>query len=149
MKKTRIEEIWEEQGEFTEKKPPRVVTNCINGEYIDRVYGGHKKRLLQGEFGKEYKGKLEEKKFRRYRKDFTGKPTSVYYQRYTHTADGRWFDNAGFPCSKPHHEPKDPNINEEEDQWSKKDSEKQMENLYGILIISLVLKKEKDYIVIA
>ena len=115
MKKTRIVEIWEEQGEFTEKKPPRVVTNCINGEYIDRVYGGHKKRLLQGEFGKEYKGKLEEKKFRRYRTGVDGKPVSVYWQRYTHTADGRWFDNSGMPCEKPHHTPKKADIEEDDE----------------------------------
>ena len=40
----------------------------------------------------------------------------VYYQRYSHTADGRWFDNGGMPCEKPHHEPKDPNIEESEDE---------------------------------
>ena len=115
MKKTRIEEIWDEQESFEPKKPHRCITNFINGEWIDRVYGGDKKRLLQGEFGKEYKGKLEEKKFRRYKKDFLGNAISVYYQRYTHTADGRWFDNGGMPCEKPHHEPKDPNIEEDDE----------------------------------
>ncbi len=115
MKKTRIEEIWDEQESFEPKKPHRVVTNFVNGEWIDRVYGGDKKRLLQGEFGKEYKGKLEEKKFRRYKKDFLGNAISVYYQRYTHTADGRWFDNGGMPCAKPHHDPKPKNANDLED----------------------------------
>ena len=43
-----------------------------------------------------------------------GKAIGVYYQKYSHTADGRWFDNGGFPCAKPHHEAKDPNIEEEE-----------------------------------
>ena len=73
-----------------------------------------KVRLSQGEFGKEYQGKIEQKKFRRYRKDMNGKAIGVYYQKYSHTADGRWFDNGGFPCAKPHHEAKDPNIEEEE-----------------------------------
>ncbi len=149
MKKTLIEEIWDEQESFTENKPHRVITNFVDGEWIDRVYGGDKKRLLQGEFGKEYKGKLTEKKFRRYRTGIDGKAVGVYYQRYTHTADGRWFDNSGFPCEKPHHAPKQSDIEEDDEQWQKSDSEKQMENLYGILIISSVMKNEKDYIVIA
>ena len=118
MKKALIEEIWDEQESFGENKPKRIITNFVNGEWIDRVYGGDnlKVRLLQGEFGTLYKGKIEQKKFRRYRKDFTGKPMGVYYQKYSHTADGRWFDNGGMPCEKPHHEPKDPNIEESEDE---------------------------------
>lgn len=116
MKKTLIEEIWDEQESFTENKPHRCITNFVNGEWIDRVYGDlGKKRLLQGEFGKEYKGKLEEKKYRRYKTDFLGKAVSVYYQRYTHTADGRWFDNSGFPCEKPHHAPKQSDIEEDDE----------------------------------
>lgn len=116
MKKTRIEEIWDEQESFEPKKASRCITNFINGEWIDRVYGDlGKKRLLQGEFGKEYKGKLEEKKYRRYKTDFLGKAVSVYYQRYTHAADGRWFDNSGMPCAKPHHDPKPKNANDLED----------------------------------
>jgi len=116
-KKALIEEIWDEQEEFVEAKPKRIVSNFYKGEWIDRVYGGDnlKVRLLQGEFGKEYQGKIEQKKFRRYRKDYNGKAVDVYYQKYSHTADGRWFDNGGFPCAKPHHEAKDPNIEEEED----------------------------------
>ena len=75
MKKALIEEIWDEQESFGENKPKRIITNFVNGEWIDRVYGGDnlKVRLLQGEFGTLYKGKIEQKKFRRYRKDFTGK----------------------------------------------------------------------------
>jgi len=115
MKKTLIEEIWDEQESFTENKPHRVITNFVDGEWIDRVYGGDKKRLLQGEFGKEYKGKLTEKKFRRYRTGIDGKAVGVYYQRYTHTADGRWFDNSGMPCAKPHHDPKPKNADDLED----------------------------------
>ena len=115
MKKTLIEEIWDEQESFTENKPHRVITNFVDGEWIDRVYGGDKKRLLQGEFGKEYKGKLTEKKFRRYRTGVDGKPVSVYWQRYTHTADGRWFDNSGMPCEKPHHTPKKADIEEDDE----------------------------------
>ena len=119
-KKALIEEIWDEQEDIEPVKPKRIITNRVNGEWIDRIYGGGalgmKVRLLQGEFGEEYKGKITEKKFRRYRKDMSGKAIGVYYQIYHHTADGRWFDNSGFACSKPHHEPKDPDIEEGEDE---------------------------------
>ena len=40
---------------------------------------------------------------------------SVYWQRYTHTADGRWFDNSGMPCEKPHHTPKKADIEEDDE----------------------------------
>ena len=39
MKKTLIEEIWDEQESFTENKPHRVITNFVDGEWIDLVYG--------------------------------------------------------------------------------------------------------------
>ena len=114
-KKTLIEEKWDEE-ETQPRAPTWVASNFVDGEWIDRVYGGDgKKRLLQGEFGKEYKGKLEEKKFRRYRTGIDGKPVSVYWQRYTHTADGRWFDNSGMPCEKPHHTPKKADIEEDDE----------------------------------
>ena len=101
-KKTLIEEKWEDE-EPQVSKPSRIVSNFYNGEWIDRIYGGDnlKVRLSQGEFGKEYQGKIEQKKFRRYRKDMNGKAIGVYYQRYSHTADGRWFDNTGFPIEVP------------------------------------------------
>ena len=114
-KKTLIEEKWDEE-ETQPRAPTRVASNFVDGKWIDRVYGGDgKKRLLQGEFGKEYKGKLEEKKFRRYRTGIDGKPVSVYWQRYTHTADGRWLDNSGMPCEKPHHTPKKADIEEDDE----------------------------------
>ena len=40
MKKALIEEIWDEQESFGENKPKRIITNFVNGEWIDRVYGG-------------------------------------------------------------------------------------------------------------
>ena len=38
MKKALIEEIWDEQESFEENKPKRIITNFVNGEWIDRVY---------------------------------------------------------------------------------------------------------------
>ncbi len=118
MKKALIEEKWEDEDYIEESKPKRVVTNFVNGEWIDRIYGGGyvaaQRRLLQGEFGEEYKDKIEEKKFRRYRTDHM-KTTGVYYQKYFHTSDGRWFDNSGMPCERPHHEPKQADIDDNED----------------------------------
>ena len=56
-KKALIEEIWDEQEDIEPVKPKRIITNRVNGEWIDRIYGGGalgmKVRLLQGEFGEE------------------------------------------------------------------------------------------------
>lgn len=115
-KKALIEELWDEQEEVLEKPQQQTISNFVRGEWIDRIYGGggQKVRLLQGQFGKEFAGTITEKKFRRYRKDLQGIATDTYYQRYHHTSDGRWFDNGGMPCEKPHHEPKQAHLEEEE-----------------------------------
>ena len=62
---------------------------------IDRVYGGLYGQTLMQKDGTEYNGKLYNK-----RRLITNKNTS-FYSRCTLTADGRWFDNCGFPIEAP------------------------------------------------
>ena len=71
----------------------------LDGEYIliDRVYGGlYEQQLIQKDFT-TYKGKLYHKK-RLVKSKLDGKN---FYSKCTVTADGRWFDNGGFPIEPP------------------------------------------------
>jgi len=70
---------------------------------IDRVYGSIFKggsRLRQAD-GTTYKGKLYDKRRLVTRKDAITKETKNFYSPCTVTADGRWFDNCGFPIETP------------------------------------------------
>ena len=69
---------------------------------IDRVYGdlwnaGH----LYQKDGTTYTGKLYKKRRLLTRKDPITGEKSNFYSACTSTADGRWFDNCGFPIEAP------------------------------------------------
>ena len=70
---------------------------------IDRVYGSIFKggsRLLQAD-GTYYKGKLYSKRRLVTSKDSITKEKKNFFSPCTVTADGRWFDNGGFPIEAP------------------------------------------------
>tara|TARA_B100001113_G_scaffold156730_1_gene128140 strand:+ start:8498 stop:8917 length:420 start_codon:yes stop_codon:yes gene_type:complete len=119
---SRKDELLARLNKITEKEKPPVpagpksilVSNQYgedkdgNPIYIDRMYGGinGKHRLLQGKYGEEYKGSIKKKRVRRKRASGDG-----FWQQFHVTADGRWFDNSGMPCS----EPKDVEFEKEEE----------------------------------
>ena len=63
---------------------------------FDRIYGGLTQIKLIQKDGTEYLGKITKK--RRLRKGLNG---NNFYQEIRVTADGRWFDNGGFPIDPP------------------------------------------------
>ena len=67
-------------------------------KWFDRMYGGiyHTSESLMQKNGTEYKGKLYKK--RRLVKGIDG---NNFYSECRVTADGRWFDNSGFPIEAP------------------------------------------------
>ena len=68
---------------------------------IDRVYGSLFDDHLVQKDGSIYTGKLYRKRRLMTRKDpFTG-DKSNFYSACTSTADGRWFNNMGFPIDPP------------------------------------------------
>jgi hypothetical protein len=73
------------------------------GEYImiDRVYGSlYDDHLLQKD-GTIYNGKLYKKRRLIIKKDPLTNERKNFYSSCTSTADGRWFDNTGFPIEAP------------------------------------------------
>jgi hypothetical protein len=72
-------------------------------EYImmDRVYGSlYDDHLLQKD-GSIYNGKLYKKRRLITRKDPMTNEKTNFYSACVSTADGRWFDNCGFPIEAP------------------------------------------------
>ena len=68
---------------------------------IDRVYGSlYDDHLLQKD-GSIYAGKLYRKRRLITRKDPMTNEKSNFYSACVSTADGRWFDNTGFPIEAP------------------------------------------------
>ena len=68
---------------------------------IDRVYGSlYDDHLLQKD-GSVYAGKLYKKRRLITRKDPMTNEKTNFYSACTSTADGRWFDNCGFPIEAP------------------------------------------------
>ena len=68
---------------------------------IDRVYGSlYDDHLLQKD-GSIYAGKLYKKRRLITRKDPMTNEKTNFYGACTSTADGRWFDNCGFPIEAP------------------------------------------------
>ena len=66
-------------------------------KYIDRIYGGlFGYQRLEQKDGTVYKGKLYDK-----RRLLKGSDGNNFYSPCTVTADGRWFDNSGFPIEPP------------------------------------------------
>ena len=68
---------------------------------IDRVYGSLFDDLLIQKDGTIYTGKLYKKRRLLIRKDPITGEKSNFYSACTSTADGRWFDNTGFPIDPP------------------------------------------------
>ena len=68
---------------------------------IDRVYGSlYDDHLLQKD-GSIYAGKLYKKRRLMTRKDPMTNEKTNFYSACVSTADGRWFDNTGFPIEAP------------------------------------------------
>jgi hypothetical protein len=68
---------------------------------IDRVYGSlYDDHLLQKD-GSIYNGKLYKKRRLMTRKDPMTNEKTNFYSACVSTADGRWFDNCGFPIEAP------------------------------------------------
>ena len=68
---------------------------------IDRVYGSlYDDHLLQKD-SSVYAGKLYKKRRLITRKDPMTNEKTNFYSACTSTADGRWFDNCGFPIEAP------------------------------------------------
>jgi len=68
---------------------------------IDRVYGSlYDDHLLQKD-GSIYAGKLYKKRRLMTRKDPMTNDKTNFYSACVSTADGRWFDNCGFPIEAP------------------------------------------------
>lgn len=68
---------------------------------IDRVYGSLYESLLHQKNGTVYTGKLYSKRRLISRKDPMTGEHSNFYSPCVSTADGRWFDNTGFPIEAP------------------------------------------------
>lgn len=95
---------------------------------FDRVYGGlYGQNLIQKD-GTDYKGKLYHK-FRLIK----GSDGKNFRSRCTVTADGRWFDNGGFPIDPPNDIEPEPQKTkeelEEENQQKIEQEKKMLENL--------------------
>jgi|TARA_Y100000310_G_C20287865_1_gene625781 hypothetical protein len=90
---------------------------------IDRVYGGVYEHQLRQKDNTIYKGKLYNK--RRLIKNETDDKN--FYSKCTVTADGRWFDNCGFPIEPPKEVEVEKKEKEEEhtsEMWSSEPKEK-------------------------
>tara|TARA_X000000950_G_C13882560_1_gene647462 strand:+ start:54 stop:563 length:510 start_codon:yes stop_codon:yes gene_type:complete len=68
---------------------------------IDRVYGSLYGDHLLEKDGTTFKGKLYKKRRLITRKDTITGEKKNFYSSCTTTADGRWFDNTGFPIEVP------------------------------------------------
>ncbi len=83
----------------------KVVDDDGNEDYwapFDRIYGGiakNSQRLVQKD-GTEYQGKLYSKRRLIKHKTMLGEEKN-FYSHCLVTADGRWFDNGGFPIEPP------------------------------------------------
>jgi hypothetical protein len=75
---------------------------------FDRVYGGLSQSRLVNRDGTEYNGKLYSK-----RRLVKGMDGNKFYSKCTVTADGRWFDNSGFPIDPPNEIEQETNSSEE------------------------------------
>jgi len=68
---------------------------------IDRVYGSLYDSSLHQKDGTIYTGKLYSKRRLITRKDPMSSEKNNFYSACVSTADGRWFDNCGFPIEAP------------------------------------------------
>ena len=83
----------------------KIIDDDGNEDYwapFDRIYGGlakNSQRLIQKD-GSEYQGKLYSKRRLIKNKTMLGEEKN-FYSHCLCTADGRWFDNSGFPIDPP------------------------------------------------
>ena len=70
---------------------------------IDRIYSSMYDDRLMQKNGTEHKGKLYQKRRLITAKNEAGEKSN-FYSHCTMTADGRWFDNGGFPIDPPKQE---------------------------------------------
>ena len=68
---------------------------------IDRVYGSLYESVLHQKDGSLYTGKLYSKRRLMTRKDPMSNEKNNFFSPCMSTADGRWFDNCGFPIEAP------------------------------------------------
>ena len=68
---------------------------------IDRVYGSLYENALHQKDGTIYTGKLYSKRRLVTQKDAMTNDKNNFYSACVSTADGRWFDNCGFPIEAP------------------------------------------------
>ena len=81
-------------------------------KWFDRIYGGiyiSSENLMQKD-GTTYQGKLYKK-----RRLIKGMDDKNFYSKCTVTADGRWFDNGGFPIEPPKQVDIEPEAKTDED----------------------------------
>ena len=81
-------------------------------KWFDRIYGGiyiSSENLMQKD-GTTYQGKLYKK-----RRLIKGMDDKNFYSKCTVTADGRWFDNCGFPIEPPKQVDIEPEAKTDED----------------------------------
>ena len=95
---------------------------------IDRVYGGLYGQHMTQADGTTYKGKLHTKRRLIKSKNPIGEDVS-FYSRCTMTADGRWFDNGGFPIDPPKHLEPEPVKSKEELEEEKEKKLNQEQNM--------------------
>jgi hypothetical protein len=69
--------------------------------WIDRLYGGLFDMRLVERDGSTYKGKIQSKRRLITHEGYIAKEKNSFYSRCYMTADGRWFDNTGFPIESP------------------------------------------------
>lgn len=93
-----------EQSKDFNSDNSKVVSNCIGGTMIDRIYGGgHLPIRLVQKDGSEYKGLITKKSIRA-----TGASSGQTFKSHVYvTEDGRWFDRAGMPIEEPKKEIQD------------------------------------------
>ncbi len=91
---------------------------------FDRVYGGMYGQHLTQKDGTQYKGKLHHKN-----RLLKGPDGKNFKSRCTVTADGRWFDNGGFPIDPPKHLEPEPVKSKEELEEEKEKKLNQEQNM--------------------
>ena len=103
------------------------VSNYVNGEAVDRIYGGGHLRLrLVQKDGEEYKGNINKKSI-----TVTSTLDGSRFRSYCYkTDDGRWFDRCGMPMPKPNEIVEDEDNRTEDSQDTEEGIEASSETQY-------------------
>ena len=73
---------------------------CSAGSLLSMA-GTNKKVYIVEPDGSHYQGKITKKKYYVKTKNDVGRESGGYWAHYYQTDDGRYFNNAGWPCDKP------------------------------------------------